>query len=118
MIDPGALDTRVALEEPVEVSDGGGGFDLTWTQRFTRWGALAMPTLRAQQEAIAAGALQSTTGGTLTVRDDSDTRTITAKWRAVVTTRANVATTWNIREVRPAVGDGYIRFSVEMGEAI
>lgn len=117
MIDPGRMDSRAAFQSAAEVADGGGGNALTWSTQFTRWGALELPSLSAQQEAIAAGSVQSTTGGTLTVRDDAETRTISAGWRAVVTPRVGTARTWNIREVRPPLGDGLIRMSVETGVA-
>lgn len=106
----GALDTRCAFEQQVETPDGGGGFSLEWTEQFSRWGAFAFPSLRAQQEAIAGGAVQSTTGGTLTVREDTQTKLITHKWRVVAKGR-----TWNIREVRPGERTGFLRMSVEAG---
>lgn len=108
----GKLDTRCTFEKPVEASDGGGGTTITWTEQFKRWGAFAFPSLRAQQEAIAGGAVQSTTGGTLTVREDSSTKLITHEWRVVAKGR-----TWNVREVRPGERTGYLRMAVESGAA-
>lgn len=111
-IGPGKLDTRCSFQMKMEVSDGGGGSSLTWSEQFKRWGAFALPGLSAQMEGIAAGAVQSTTGGTITVREDTQTRTITHEWRVVAKGR-----TWNIREVRPSERTGFLRMSVESGVA-
>lgn len=109
-MNPGDLDSRADFEKLVSSSDGGGGTTSSWELQFSRWSALALPSMRAQQEAIAAGAVQSTTGGTLTVREDLSTRLITAQWRVWVKGRV-----WNIREVRPSNRTGYLRMSVETG---
>lgn len=118
MIDAGRLDARAVFEREVATADGGGGSAVAWTEQFTRWGALALPALRVQQEAIAAGAVQAPVGGTLTVHHDAQTATITAGWRVLLTLPSNVTQTWNIREVRPPLGDGTIRMSVEQGVPI
>lgn len=106
------MDSRCTFESSPEVSDGGGGSTLAWSEQFKRWGAVALPSLRKQQEAIAAGSVQSVTGATITVRDDSDTATITAGWRVVAKGR-----TWNIRQIAPSERNGYLRMSVESGVA-
>lgn len=109
MIAAGRLDRRCLFQEPVETADGGGGVSVVWTDRFSRWGALALPSLKVQQEAIAAGAVTSATAGTLTVREDSATRDIGPSWRVEFG-----GLVWNIREVHPPVA-GDIRMAVESG---
>ncbi|MEO0623136.1 MAG: phage head closure protein [Pseudomonadota bacterium] len=109
----GKLNTRCDFDRSVKIPNGGGGEDLDWTFQFWVWGALVMPSLRAQQEAIAAGAKQSVTVATITVPEDSGTTAlIDATWR--VTAEGRV---WNILEVRPPI-DRFIRMSVETGSAI
>lgn len=110
MIDAGKLDRRATFQAATETSDGGGGAATTWSDQFIRWAALALSSLRVQQEALAAGgAIESTTRATLTVYADSETETIDAGWRVIVAGRI-----WNVREVRPAAS-GLVRMAIESG---
>lgn len=109
MIGAGQRDVLVTFEAAAETDSGGGGRGVSWSPQFSRWVAFAFPSLGAEQEGIAAGAVEAPVAGTITVEADGQTRTITAGWRAVEGGR-----TWNIRRVRPEF-DGNIRMAVEMG---
>jgi SPP1 family predicted phage head-tail adaptor len=48
-LDPGQLRTEMALQEPQEVSDGCGGFTITWTNIATVWAFIETTTSRAER---------------------------------------------------------------------
>ena len=115
----GTLESRCIFQLETKVDDGGGGHTTTWETQFTVWGGFAFPRLRSRMEALAGGAVETIVSGELIVRDASETRRATMKWRVVVTTDPTVSPAdqqyWNIRKVYPRELDGFIRFAVESG---
>ena len=115
----GKLDERVNFQSATQVSDGGGGFAVVWTDQFEVWGGFSYPRMSARMEVIAAGAVETAIGAELIVRDAPETRRIKKEWRAVVLKDGSVSPTeyetWNIRKVLPRQRDGFIRFQVEAG---
>lgn len=113
MIAAGRKESYCRFEAPVETPAGGGSVDTDWQEQFVRWGALVIPPVRAELEAIAGGAVQAPLGAMLTVPDDPETRLVATSWRVSVESRTGVTTMWNIRKAVPSEGLGDLRFAVE-----
>lgn len=119
MIGAGSFRDRCTFQKQTKVSDGGGGSTTVWVDQFTLWGRFDFPTFKAGMEAIAAGAVQATNSGKLTLRDTVNARRITKEWRVISTVDDSVSPTtfevWNVRVVEPRRRDGYVRLVVEEG---
>lgn len=113
MIPAGRLNTRVRFERyGVAGDDGYGNVIEAWAALIERWAGFRPEFGR---EAVAAGRLQSTRAGTLTVRRDSGTAGLTAADRAVFLAGPNKAAVAAIRSVIPL--DDVIEMTIEIGVA-
>ena len=56
MIDPGKLDRRLVLEEPVDVSDGAGGAARTYQEAATLWAQVSTVAVRGVEATDVFGA--------------------------------------------------------------
>lgn len=106
------MDRRVRFERRDEVSDGHGNTLGDWQSVATRW-AFYRPEFG--REAVAAGRLQSTRAGTLTVRRDSVTASMTAADRVVFVAGPDTGATAQIRSVIP-LSDS-VEMTIEIGVA-
>lgn len=110
----GLLRERIAFSERevgVSAADGYGNFEGGWGYRFTV--AARKRYLRGGEQVIGQR-LQGTQPILLTVRASSDTRRITADWRA---TDARSGEHYAIRSVSPAERRDYIDILVQAGIA-
>jgi head-tail adaptor len=94
----GSLDERVQFEAraPIAPDAWGHAQAESWSVLFSRW-ARFRPEFGREQ--IAAGRMESTRSGVLTVRADSQTRTLTADHRATFLTGPNAGARAQIRSV-------------------
>lgn len=77
----GLLRDRVTFQRETRVPDGAGGYVQGWADELTVWGQYVP---RSSREAVEAGRLQESEGGTLTVRSSSKTRVITSAHRVLI----------------------------------
>lgn len=112
MIAAGPMDRRVRFERRAEVADGAGNTRGEWRAIATRWASYRPEFGR---EAVAAGRLQSTRAGTLTVRRDSMTTGMTAADRVMFVAGPDAGTTAQIRSVIPLTDS--VEMTIEMGVA-
>ena len=100
----GLLDKTATFRQlSPRVDDGAGGnAGRAWSEMFKRRAGLVAAR---GQEARDAGREQSSQMATLTVRNDSQTRTVTAEWSVVIVYQG-VTSYWNIRSL-----EGYNRRS-------
>ncbi len=107
----GRLRRRVTFQQEVETPDGGGGYELTWADRFSVWGGFRP---ERGQERLEAGRLESAVAGVLTVRSSSQTRQVTAEWRVMIRGEP-----YQIRAVtNPDQRSKYLELTVERGVAV
>lgn len=109
----GAFNHRVRFERRDETGDDGFGNVLKeWAPLCARWAAYRPEFGR---EAIAADRQNSTRAGTVTVRRDTETATITAADRLVFASGPNRDAVAQIRSIIP-LGD-VIEMTIEIGAA-
>ena len=77
----GMLRDRVTFERSVEVSDGLGGSTITWQVLFERWAAVRFDR---DGEKLEAGRLREQVTGRVTVRYDTETRTLETSDRVLI----------------------------------
>lgn len=106
----GRLWRRVSFERPNPTRDDYGQTDRRFMPAFRTRGDLRMQTGR---EVLEAGRLESSTLGTLSVRECRRARDVEAGWRAVIDGQP-----WQIRTVQDGFGrNEEITFVVERGVA-
>lgn len=109
----GSFSARVRIERRPETADDGAGNTLDdWVEVATRWAGWWPEFGR---EAVAAGRLESTRAGTVTLRRDATTETITAADRLVFVTGPEIGSIADVRSVIP-LADA-IEATVEIGVA-
>lgn len=106
----GKLDQLATFRRRMNVSDGGGGYQTTWSDQFRVWSAVTVARPRVTAEAIANGVETAMTRAVLAVRDNANTRTVTAGWRVVLAGR-----TWDVKEVAPVAEYGIRAMAIEAG---
>ena len=72
MIDPGKLDRRLVLEEPVDTPDGAGGFTRTYQTAATLWAQVEPAAARGD---VTADSLGATATHHIVIRSRSDITT-------------------------------------------
>jgi len=108
-----SLSTRVRIERRPETADDGAGNTLDdWVEVATRWAGWRPEFGR---EAVAAGRLESTRAGTVTLRRDATTATLSAADRLVFVTGPETGSIADVRSVIPL--DEVIEVTVEIGVA-
>ncbi|QFT31811.1 Phage head-tail joining protein [Labrenzia sp. THAF82] len=101
---------RVTFQVAAEVSDGGGGFDVTWGGDVTVWGAFFPEFGR---EKVQGGRIEAPVGGTLNVRYSSDVIGFASDARVLIDGEP-----YNIRSVtNPDQRKKDLEFVVERGVA-
>ncbi|WP_036792021.1 head-tail adaptor protein [Pleomorphomonas koreensis] len=109
----GRLDTRVRFERYGNAGDDGYGNTIqAWAPLIERWAGYRPEFGR---EAVAAGRLQSTRAGTVTVRRDSGTAGVTPADRIVFMAGPNKDAVAAIRAIIPLVD--VIEMTIEIGVA-
>lgn len=107
----GAFRKRATFQREFDTPDAMGGFDHSWGGDLTVWGEFAPQSGR---EAIAAGALQSSDPGVLTVRSSAATRAVTSKWRVLID-----RVPYQIRAItNPDQTNRFLSMTVEQGVGI
>lgn len=107
----GELRKRVRFEIPKRTADAGGGASITWTPALTTWGAFV---LASGQEKVAAGRLQASATGTLTVRSCLAARQVDESYRVLID-----EVPFQIRGAgNPDQRNRFIEFAVEVGVAV
>ncbi|WP_108259340.1 phage head completion protein [Mangrovicoccus ximenensis] len=102
---------RAVFEKPVKVSDGYGGYDVTWEALGPRWVGMATAAPAVADEEFSQSREVQVLDHVLSVIDDPETRTITAEWRVTVQGRV-----MNLRAVGFPVF-GKIRVNAQEGTA-
>jgi head-tail adaptor len=112
----GMLHDRARFDQRVEGADDGHGNTLsTWTAIVTRWVSYR-PDFGNESEQ--AGRLESTMRGTLKVRRDSVTETITAAARVVFVAGHYTGREAQIRAIKPTPDGADIEMTLEFGVAV
>ena len=111
-MDAGKLFQKVAFIEPVTTNDGGGGHDTVWTERFTR--RAHYKRLRGSEKVLASR-LTGVQPTVITVRSDSQTRTVDETWRIRDTRSGEV---FNVRSQIITDDRAWIDFTCESGVAV
>lgn len=117
MLDPGRRSHRVRFERQVAEDDGYGNRRRSWAQPeavATVWAAFR-PVFGREQ--VAAGRLESTLTGTLTVLRSTVTRSITPADRVVFAAGPYAGTACNIRSIVPTPDNAEIEMTLESGVA-
>lgn len=113
----GMLDGRARFDQRVEGADDGFGNTLpaTWTPIVTRFVSFTPDKGNEREQA---GRLESTMRGTLTLRRDSVTETITAAARVVFVAGHYNGREAQIRTIEPTRDGADIKMTLEFGVAI
>lgn len=106
----GQMRDRVTFQEAQEVSDGGGGYDVTWSPVATVWGSF-IP--ERGSERVQAGRIENPVSGVLRIRYSSDVSGIDETYRALID-----GVVYNIRSVtQPDRRQRAIEMIIERGVA-
>jgi head-tail adaptor len=111
MLDASAYRFQVRVERRLETDDGYGNVRGAWTALVTRRAAYKPATGR---ELLAAGTLESTTSGVLTLRADPETIAITAADRVVFLVAPYAPSIAQIRVVTPRPDNAEIEFMLDL----
>lgn len=76
-----ARNSRVTFQAETRVSDGGGGSAVTWADALTVWGDYRPAS---QREEVAAGRLEASEAGVLTVRYSEAAAALTSAHRVLI----------------------------------
>lgn len=116
MLSAGQLNNRIRFERRVPQGDDGFGNTLpeSWTTLVECWAGFKPQRGREQ---LAAGRLQSTMAGTLTVQRWPATAGVTAADRVVFVAGAYAGKTCQIRSIVPLPGNAEIEMLLEEGVA-
>jgi head-tail adaptor len=104
----GRLNERISIMRSTSVPDGGGGETQTWAEAGQRWGAFKPVDARVRAEQVSGGAQVAPTGGVVTLRADTLTRSL-----SIDDVLEFAGRSWNVREVQPATRYGSISVAVE-----
>lgn len=115
MLTAGAYRYRVTFEKRETRSDGYGNEQADWVPVWTCWAAF-LP--RFGREAVAAGKLESTDTGTLTVRSCSEARAVDAAHRVGFVTGPYRGRQYQIRSIVPTMDGAEIEMVIEHGVAL
>lgn len=111
----GRLDSRVRFDlRAITSDDGFGNVETDWAERLTVWAGFRPEFGR---EKVAAGRLESTLRGTLTVRRSPSSEAITTADRAVFVSGAYVGHEMQVRSIVPTPDRASIEMTLEAGVA-
>lgn len=113
-VSAGMLNNRVRFERRDTADDGYGNTVTTWQTLFTNWAGFRPVSSR---EELAAGRLQSSMTGVLSVRKSSQTEGLTAADRCVFTAGAYAGKVANIRSIVPSMDNSMFEITIEEGVA-
>lgn len=106
----GHLRDRVTFQRATRTSDGRGGASILWQNLVTVWGGFRPERGREQ---LAAGRLESSVAGILTVRSSVETRAVAAADRVLIDDVA-----YQVRTIiNPDRRDKYLELTIERGVA-
>lgn len=113
-MEAGKLDRRFQFQVRTEVEDSHGNTVADWYPQFTMAASRVFLKMR-NSETVMASRLAARALATITVRNCTASRQITAEWRAIDTRDGTV---WNIRE-DPQLSEsrGFLEFLCESGVA-
>lgn len=104
----GPMRRRITFQEESQTPDGGGGYELAWSDIVTVWGSFQPERGR---ERIEAGRLAETLGGVIKIRSSAASRAITPGNRAVMS-----GVSYNIRSIsNPDQRNKFLEMTVERG---
>lgn len=105
----GSMRKRITFQLETEVPDGGGGYELGWSELATVWGSFKP---ERGNERVQAGRIAETLAGVMRVRSSATTRLVTTSHIAVMDGEG-----YNIRSItNPDQRDKYIELAVERGD--
>lgn len=105
----GSMRKRITFRVETEVSDGGGGYELGWSDLATVWGSFKP---ERGNERVQAGRIAETLAGVMRVRSSATTRQVTASHIAVMDGEG-----YNIKSVsNPDQRNRFIEMTVERGD--